>query len=479
MFPDPEELKRINPFDWKQRFPDAMKAGGFDCIIGNPPYIRMETFSGIKRYLRQQYTAHEERADFYTYFIEKGLRLLGKSGLVGMIVSNKFSVAKYGKPLRETIQASADVVQILDLAGARVFRGATVRTMILILSLRGNGSTENTSYVPVPPLTEFQKIEAGVLPLSNYAQKAERPLAREQVSRTPWQLMPTAHSDLLRRLTRDFPSLRSAFNWQPLFGIKTGLNEAFILDRATQHQLIRQDKGCGDVIRPFLMGKDVRRYFVRDEGRFLIYLHPAKRIERYAPIRQHLEPFRTALSSRAASQQWYELQQPAVALLPTLARPKIVYPIIAPEPRFALDTAGYLVNDKLFVLPTDSLFLLGILNSGLSRMFFSAVCARLEGTGECYYEFRSQFVERFPICPIDISKPSDKAPHDKMVVLVDSMLGLHKQLAAAKSAAQKGILQRQIEATDRQIDQLVYQLYGLTDDEVALIEGRENPQPVG
>src|SRR5260370_41933908 len=112
-------------------------------------------------------------------------------------------------------------------------------------------------------------------------------------------------------------------------------------------------------------------------------------------------------------------------------------------------------------------------------MFFSAVCARLEGTGECYYEFRSQFVERFPICPIDISKPSDKAPHDKMVVLVDSMLGLHKQLAAAKSAAQKGILQRQIEATDRQIDQLVYQLYGLTDDEVALIEGRENPQPVG
>ncbi|MGO8731482.1 MAG: Eco57I restriction-modification methylase domain-containing protein [Terriglobia bacterium] len=247
---EPEEMKDINPFDWKQGFPAAMKAGGFDCVIGNPPYIRMETFTGIKQYLRQHYTAHEERADFYTYFIEKGVRLLSKSGLVGMIVSNKFSVAKYGKPLRETIQANADVVQILDLAGVRVFRGATVRTMILILSFRGSRSTGNASYVPVPPLTEFQKIEAGVLPLSNYAQKAETALAREQISGAPWQLIPTAHSDLLRRLRKDFPTLRTAFNWQPLFGIKTGLNDAFILDRAVRQQLMRQDKTCGDVICP-------------------------------------------------------------------------------------------------------------------------------------------------------------------------------------------------------------------------------------
>src|SRR6185369_16550429 len=102
------------------------------------------------------------------------------------------------------------------------------------------------------------------------------------------------------------------------------------------------------------------------------------------------------LNSRAASQKWFELQQPATSLIPLLAKPKLVYPIIAPEPRFTLDDKGFLINDKLFVLPTDSLFLLGILNSSLAHFFFSSVCARLEGMGENYYEFRAQFVERFP-----------------------------------------------------------------------------------
>ena len=472
LIPEPDEIHRVNPFDWNQGFPAAMKAGGFDSIIGNPPYIRMETFAEIKQYLRKHFTAHEERADFYTYFIEKGLRLLNGSGLLGMIVSNKFSVAKYGKPLRETIAASADVVEILDLAGARVFHGATVRTMILLLKLRGTSSVKGISYARVPKPTEFQQIEAGLLSLSEYAHRTETQLARAQISTAPWQLMPAAHSDLIQRLTETFPSLGTAYDWQPLFGIKTGLNDAFILDNGVRDDLVREDKACIEVLRPVLVGKDVRRYFVRDEGRFVIYLHPDKRIENYPAIRKHLEPYHDALNSRAASQRWYELQQPAISLIPLLKRPKIVYPIIAPEPRFALDTEGYLVNDKLFILPTDSLFLLGVLNSSLSRMFFSAVCARLEGSGECYYEFRAQFVERFPIRQINFADTKDKSVHDRIVDLVDSMQSLQRQFAAAKSEAQKGVIQRQIDATDTEIDRLVYGLYGLTDDEIALVEAK-------
>ncbi|MFA6135553.1 MAG: Eco57I restriction-modification methylase domain-containing protein [Phycisphaerae bacterium] len=471
LIPDAEEFARVNAFDWKRGFPDAMKAGGFDCVIGNPPYIRMEGFTGVKDYLRSHYSAHEERADFYTYFIEKALRLLSKSGLLGMIVSNKFAVAKYGEPLRRTIEQSAEVLEIADFAGASVFRGATVRTLVLVMKPRTGRTHDRIRYAPVPRPADFQQIEAGVLPVVEYVKKSQTFLGARQVSTSPWQLIPAAQSDFLQRLSRRFPALSDTFKWRPLFGIKTGLNEAFIIDDATRRDILRDDPNAKNVIHPFLMGKDVRRYFVRDERRYVIYLHPNKRISSFAGIKKHLDAFRDALVSRATGQEWFELQQPAVALLPILEKPKIVYPIIAPEPRFALDTDGFLVNDKCFVLPTDSLFLLGILNSSLSRMFFGATCARLEGGDDCYYEFRAQFVERFPMPTADLKGTPGRAIHDGMVDLVSAMSSMHKQLASAKSETQRGAIQRQIEATDAEIDRLVYDLYGLTAEEIAIVEG--------
>ena len=188
-------------------------------------------------------------------------------------------------------------------------------------------------------------------------------------------------------------------------------------------------------------------------------------------MKRHLETFRSGLNSRAASQKWYELQQPAVSLLPLLARPKIVYPIIAPEPRFTLDTEGFLINDKLFVLPTESLALLGILNSALANFFFSSVCARLEGMGEKkYVEFRAQYVERFPIRAINYNDPVEKSAHDKLVGLVESMLALHKSLASAQSPVEKERLDKQIKSTYHGIDTLVYDLYGLNQEEIRIVE---------
>jgi hypothetical protein len=470
---DPDEMKRVNPFDWTREFPAAMKAGGFDCVIGNPPYIRMEAFAAIKQYLKERYAAHEERADFYTYFIEKGIKLIRHSGCLGMIVSNKFAVAKYGRPLRETLKSMTDVTHIVDLAGARVFRGATVRTFVLLLIPRGAVTASHTHihYAPVPTPDEFQQIEAGVVSLSDYVARSEKRLAKNQLSAEPWQLVPAERSRLLQRLCETYPSLVTAYGWRPLFGIKTGLNEAFVIDEEKRSELVKADRGCDEAIRPFLMGRDVRRYFVRDERRFVIYLHPDRRISDYPSIRRHLEWFRVALASRAAQQEWYELQQPAISLIPLLVRPKIVYPIIAPEPRFALDTKGFLINDKLFVLPTDSRYLLGLLNSSVGRLFFTSVCARLEGSGACYYEFRAQFVERFPVRVIDPRSSTEHAMHDRIVSLVASMSALRSQLADVVSDAKAATFRRQIDASDAEIDRLVYELYGLTDEEIAIVEG--------
>jgi hypothetical protein len=290
-----------------------------------------------------------------------------------------------------------------------------------------------------------------------------------QLGVAPWQLIPAIHSELLNRLSRDFPSLQQAFNWRPLFGIKTGLNEAFVIDADTRRKLITEDRSSDELIRPILFGRDVKRYQVYNENRYVIYLHPNKDINDYPSVKRHLEKFRANLSNRAASQKWYELQQPATSLIPLLEKPKIIYPIIAPEPRFALDDKGFLINDKLFVLPTDSLFLLGILNSSLADFFFSSVCARLEGSGDTYYEFRAQFVERFPVRTINFSNDGDKARHDKMVSLAERMLELQRR--NPRTPQDQEIVKREIASTDRQIDSLVYDLYGLTDDEIKIIAG--------
>ena len=363
-------MKRVKPFEWKSEFPEVFRRGGFDVVLGNPPYVRMEEFKPIKTYLQKNYSAHEERADFYTYFIEKASQLVNQSDLAGMIVSNKFSVAKYGKPLRSTLQKNTTIHEITDFAGANVFKGATVRTFILFFSRPVTKTVVSTRYIPAPTKNEFEQIVRRVLSVSEYADRSAKFLASDQLTDAPWELVSEHHSNLLNRLKQDFPFLNQSFEWQPLFGIKTGLNEAFVINEETRNQLVETDKSSADVIKPILFGKDVKRFSLYNEKRYVIYLHPNKNPNDYPSIKRHLEAFRTPLSKRAASQQWYELQQPAVSLLPLLARPKIVYPIIAPEPRFTLDNEGFLINDKLFVLPTDSLYLLGLLNSSLANFFF-------------------------------------------------------------------------------------------------------------
>lgn len=463
---NPDDLTRVRAFDWPEGFRDIMQAGGFDVVIGNPPYIRMEGFAPIKAYLKTHYQAHEERADVYTYFLERTLWLINPSGFIGMIVSNKFIVAKYGQPLRNTIFKRGQVISITDFAGVRVFKGATVRTVVLVLCRRENKLPSKTYYVPPPSSDEFKAIEYGNISVGAYAVKSKQIIDASQLTAEPWQLIPEGRAGLLRRLTNDFPKLKDAFGWHPLFGIKTGLNEAFVIDQQVRDQLLSEDKKNEEVVLPFLFGKDVKRYSIQSAARYVIYFHNGKHPKNYPAVRKHLEFYKTDLSQRAASQEWYELQQPAVTLLPLLARSKIVYPIISPEPRFALDNSGFLVNDKLFVLPTDSLFLLGLLNSSLGRFFFASICARLEGSGECYYEYRAQFVEKFPVCPI----PASRAMHDKLVSLVDKMLLLVPKLRSAKSEGDRATLENAVAATDRAIDALVYELYGLTPEEIALVE---------
>jgi len=150
--------------------------------------------------------------------------------------------------------------------------------------------------------------------------------------------------------------------------------------------------------------------------------------------------------------------------------PKIIFPDMAMAPRFALDETGFYSGNTTYFIPRPDLYLLGLLNSRLAYCYFSKTCAGLEGKNETYLRFFGQYLEGFPVRRVDLSNATDKKAHGRMTALVASMLAFHKQAASAKSEAQRGVIQRQIEATDAEIDRLVYELYGLTKDEIEVVE---------
>jgi hypothetical protein len=467
LFDDDARL-RINVFDWDAEFAQIMPSGGFDAVIGNPPYVRMELFAAMKDYLREHYESHEERADLYSYFVERALRLLNPTGCFGMIVSNKFIRAKYGRPLRRVVGKLAKVTRLTDFAGANVFVGATVRTIVLTATICTKSRVE-PEYVPAPDPETLAAISEGRLTVDEHAEASKVRLGKRALSADEWRLIPAAHSRLLSRLQDSGQPLSRHYQIRAIFGLKTGLNDAFVIDGATKELLEKSDPKSQEVLKPILFGRDVRRYFVSPADRFVIYCHPNVEIRDYPAIERHLALFRQQLTKRAGPQQWFELQQPATALLPIVERPKIVYPIIANQCRFVIDEDGYLVNDKMFVLPLSDRTLVGVLNSRVANFYFASVCAALEGSRDRYLEFRAQYVDPFPI-PAGIEKASSE-----LASLVDQIHRLHKRRSRVRLSHERTALQRQIEATDREIDRLVYELYGLTEKEIRIVEEATEP----
>lgn len=464
-----EEREKINPFDFMRAFPKIFRQDGFDAVIGNPPYIRMEWFSPVKAYLATSYHSHEERADLYIYFVERALGLLKPAGRLGQIVSNKFVKAKYGKPLRELIHDLSHVVAVADFAGANVFRAATVRTIILIAERTGGQRDGEipSSYVPVPPPRVIQSLLAGQTTVAEFAAKYAVAVPANAFEPREWRLTAAQNSTLIDKLRRVGAPLHETIGHRALFGVKTGCNEAFILNRSQADRIDRGRK----VVKPILFGKDIRRYRTEFAERYVVYLHPERDINKFPAVKRHLLSFKDGLMARAGSQEWWALQQPAVGLTRFERESKIIYPIISNECRFALDDRGYLVNDKAFILPTSDLFVLGVLNSRVAWFYFSEVCASLEGENDRYLEFRAQYVDHFPM-PAIAEGDSRRA---RTAMLVRTLLSLRGRLSAARHPHANEQLHRQIDATDRQIDQLVYELYGLSEQEIQIVEATGAP----
>lgn len=468
-FFDDEERYRINVFDWNAEFRDIMQSGGFDAIIGNPPYIRMESFKELKSYLKVNFNSHDERSDLYSYIVERGHKLLNKHGRFGMIVSNKFLRSNYGKPLREYLKQNSVVERIVDLAGLPVFPGATVRTIILLTSKVAQ-KDQPSHYSPPPKMDKFSAIASGVLTIDQAVADLTYEITQTALSQPVWSFAKSDNEGLMTKLQELNQSLREYCDGPTCMGVKSGLTEAFVIDEATLNQILESNPSAQEIIKPFLNGRDIRRYSIEPKGLYLIYTFHGVDIKKYPAVEQHLLKYKSQLEKRATRQEWYELQQPQHKFSQYMNKSKIIFPDIATAPRFALDEIGYYSSNTTYYIPRSDLYLLGLLNSRLGYFYFIQTCAGLEGKNEIYLRFFGQYLEGFPVHPIDTSVPAEKAKRDRMIALVEQVTLLKKKSGSAKTSQDRAVLQRQLDATDGQIDRLVYELYGLTGDEIAIVE---------
>jgi hypothetical protein len=465
---DDTERYRINVFDWNKEFPEIITAGGFDAVIGNPPYVRQEMLGDYKGYFQQHYRVYDGTADLYVYFIEKGISLLKDQGLFSYIVANKWMRANYGATLRKWLKTQY-MEEIIDFGDLPVFQKAT--TYPCIIRVSKNKPKKECNIVAVKTL-EF-------ISLDDYAKTEGYLIDRTKLNDNGWSLSDDCTEELLTKIKQQGVPLGEYVKGGIFRGVLTGLNEAFVIDAETRVRLIAEDPKSAEIIKPFLMGRDVKRYRSPASDRFLIFTRRGINIKNYPAIYKHLSQLKDKLmpkpkdftgsnwkGRKPGSYQWYEIQD-AIDYYEEFEKPKIIIPSIIKNASYTFDASGFYSNDKTSIIASDDLYLLGVLNSRVSDFFIHSISSTKQGG---YFEYKPMYVQQIPIHTINPLHTQDVAIHDRMVSLVEQMLALHKQLAEAKTPHDKTAIQRQIDATDHQIDRLVYELYGLTEEEIKIVE---------
>ena len=388
--------------DWRIQFAEAFanKRGGFDMVLANPPYVRQELIKDLKSSLKEAYPdVYSGTADLYCYFYARGLQLLRRGGMLVFISSNKWFRANYGKNLRTHIAAACRVVSITDFGDLPVFENAMAYAMIFVAQKSLNKGSllftrVKTLGPPYPDVREIISREGQVLPEST-------------VTESDWKLTSVGTANRMQTMRDRGISLQEYVQWNICYGVKTGLNDAFVIDEATRSRLVAEDKNSTQLIKPLVMGRDIRRWAIEYEERWLIFTRRGVDFRSYPSIHKHLSQWRKQLEPKPpgwdnskkwpgrkpGSYKWYEIQD-EVAYFAQFEQPKIVFPDIAKEPRFAFDERRTYLGNTAYIIPVNDLYLLAVLNSQCVEDYYTELSAQVRGG---YLRFIRQYVEQIPI----------------------------------------------------------------------------------
>ncbi len=360
-------------FDWQTAFPEVFAQGGFDVVVGNPPYVRQELLTPFKPWLEARYASYHGMADLYVYFYELGQRVLKPGGLLSYIVTNKWMKAGYGEPLRRFFRDQAWVRSVVDFGHAKqIFEEADVFPCIIVAEKPTSEDKPKTARLCTIPREQLR-----IDDLSVQIEKEGAEMDVEQLAVESWQLEPQAVSGLIQKIRSTGKPLKSFAGVKPLRGIVTGCNEAFLIDSKKRDCIIKADPKSSEIIHPYLRGQDVNRWQSEWAETWIIFTRRGIDIEAYPGVKAHLEQFKQQLEPKpndwtggewpgrkSGTYKWFEIQD-SIDYWREFEKPKISYQEIQFHPCYALDTKGFYGNNKTFFITCDDPYLLAVLNSPL------------------------------------------------------------------------------------------------------------------
>ncbi len=363
---DPEFTDK--PFNWETEFPEVFANGGFDVVIGNPPYVRQELLSPIKPYLKQHYQSYNGVADLYAYFYEKGLNILKPAGKLSYIVTNKWLKAGYGEPLRRFFIENSTFEQIIDFGHAPIFEDADTFPCIISVYKSSPSQAETTELKTSIPaefnvkLCPVPREKLVNINLTQYVQNEGYDVAWSRFTSESWSLERPDVEELMKKIQRVGIPLKDFAGVKPLYGIKTGLNEAFLIDEETKNKIVQADPKSAEIIKPYLRGQDIKRWSPEWQKLWMIYTNSEVDINFYPSVKQHLSQYKDKLEKRASKQVWWQIEA-SPTYYQKFLDPKLIVQRIAFYPRVAFDNQGLFINDSALIIPSDNYWILGCLNS--------------------------------------------------------------------------------------------------------------------
>jgi hypothetical protein len=445
-----------NAFEWRFEFPEVLDDNGeyvgFDVVIGNPPYIRQEELTEFKSYLETNYTTYAGMADLYVYFVERGLSLLRTNGKFIYILPNKWMRAGYGAKLRSYL-LKLQIEKIVDFGDLPVFEEATTYPCIIQIWKH-----------PIKCSFEGAIIEnLNFDNLATYLKKIEFDVENTLLKDSSWTLVDAGTQRLLDKIRTRGISLDKYVNEEIYRGVLTGYNNAFVIDAETRRRLIVEDPNSAEIIKPFLAGKDIKKYQQPNSSKFLLFTRRGIDMALYPAILKHLNLYKERLmpkpkdysgdkwpGRKTGSYKWYEIQD-TVEYHRKFEENKILWPGITSEINaFAYDDKQFYGNDNNHLIITEDKALLGILNSGLMKFYISNIADFVRGG---FIRLKISYIKTVPI-------PENKEDLKKKIsLLVEERLQIKNDESIS---------------LESEIDRLVYLLYGLTEEEIGIVENSIN-----
>jgi type I restriction-modification system DNA methylase subunit len=509
-------------FNWEEEFPNVFVNGGFDVVIGNPPYVKLETIRETSVALEKQgYETFTKRGDLYAIFVEKGFELLKPKGIFSYIMPNKWLQAGYGKPLREFF-LTKELIQFIDFGDLQIFEGATTYPCIFV--------ARNDE-----PKVEFDVavlVAADETDFNTNVQTNLETFTTKEFSGDTWVISSKRENELLERLNTNFVSLDEYVNGNANYGIKFGLTEAFLIDNQTKKELINKDSKSQEIIGEILRGRDLTRYGMprkQNLDNIIIASYGSYKYlpEKYPAIYEHLLQYEEKLKKRGqcsgsketpekpfpGQHHWLELDNnPTQEYLELYSKPKIMYQSFQVKSCFIYDEQGLYCNNSMWIIPTNNKSLLGVLNSKMGWWLITKYCSQIQNGYQLIWKYFGQIpipelygelddhVERIMelnnelqkitdsfadllLSKFDIDKLSRKLENWHELTFKQFLKELKKKkvkLSLKEEAewmeyfnvqkAKAEVLKTQITQTDFEIDAMVYELYGLSGEEIGVVE---------